>query len=77
MKLSRTCHISFCQIAPLKIRGGSASTHGAECSPRGVHRNNPLYPPYFKGDIEEGETPCVLEGMLKEIGESGVVYEVG
>jgi hypothetical protein len=44
---------------------------------KGSYRNNPLYPPYFKGEIEEGETPCVLEGMLKEIGESGVVYEVG
>jgi len=64
MKLSRTCHISFCQIAPLKIRGGSASTHGAECSPRGVHRNNPLYPPYFKGEIER--RALILRGILKK-----------
>jgi|GEM_PF-5781946 len=37
--------------------------------------NNTLYPPYFKGDIEEGnphskgdiegETPCVLEGDVE------------
>jgi hypothetical protein len=76
MKLSRTCHISFCQIAPLKIRGGSASTHGAECSPRGVIEITPFIPLTLRGRLKK-ETPCVLEGMLKEIGESGVVYEVG
>jgi len=74
MKLSRTCHVSFCQITPLKIRGA-----------RGVMEITPFIPPYIKGEIErraliskgdiEGETPCMLERMLKEIGESGVVYE--
>jgi len=44
VKLRRTSQVSFCQNSPLKIRGVRGS-YG--------YGNNPLYPPYFKGDIEE------------------------
>ena len=55
MKLGKTCQVSFCQNSPLKIRGA-----------RGVIEITPLYPPYFKGEIE-GETPCVLEGDIEGV----------
>jgi hypothetical protein len=54
MKLSRTCHVSFCQITPLKIRGI-----------RGVIEITPFIPPYIKGEIEWRS--LILRGILKEL----------
>jgi len=61
VKLSKTCHVSFCQISPLKIRGE-----------RGVIEITPFIPLTLRGRFKgraliskgdkEGETPCVLEG---------------
>jgi len=42
MKLSRTCHVSFCQISPLKIRGE-----------RGVMEITPFIPLTLRGRLKE------------------------
>ena len=49
MQLSRTYQVSFCGITSLKIRGvgGVMSTKSMRAC-----LDNPLYPPYSKGDIE-------------------------
>jgi hypothetical protein len=78
VKISKTCQVSFYQISPLEIRGEKPARLLAvrlrQGEPmlggRGVNKNNPLYPPYSKGDIE-GDTSCVLvekdvEGVYKE-----------
>jgi hypothetical protein len=55
VKLSRTCHIIFRQITPLKIRG----VRGVR-----VMEITPFIPLTFKGEIER--RALILRGILKE-----------
>jgi len=60
VKLSRTCHVSFCQITPLMTcpEGNRSIRVERQITPlkirgvRGVMEITPFIPPYIKGEIE-------------------------